>query len=142
MLLLAKLLFHLKHVEITSTLVTKKYTSYNASDWYSVVFFCLFCFWLSFFFTLFCVFFLGHLRETDMKEIPIHIKEEDAFEQIIDYFYTSKLDINQSNVQKLIIVAGLLQLRKVQQACCDFVKRKITSENCLGKKFQSLNNNM
>ena len=32
MLLLAKLLFHLKHVEITSTLVTKKYTSYNASD--------------------------------------------------------------------------------------------------------------
>ena len=105
-------------------------------------FFCLFCFWLSFFLTLFCVFFLGHLRETDMKEIPIHIKEEDAFEQIIDYFYTSKLDINQSNVQKLIIVAGLLQLRKVQQACCDFVKRKITSENCLGKKFQSLNNNM
>ena len=71
-----------------------------------------------------------------MKEITIHIKEEDAFEQIIDYFYTSKLDINQSNVQKLIIVAGMLQLRKVQQACCDFVKRKITSENCLGEKFQ------
>ena len=104
-------MFHLKHIEITSTLVTKKYTSYNASDWYSIVIF----------FTFFCVFLVGHLRETDMKEIPIHIKEEDAFEQIIDYFYTSKLDINQSNVQKLIIVAGLLQLRKVQQACCDFV---------------------
>ena len=71
--------------------------------------------------------------ESELKEIPIHVGDESAFHQIVDYFYSTKLDIKESNVQDLIPIAGLLQLRRVQHACSVFIKRKISSENCLGK---------
>jgi len=76
--------------------------------------------------------FTGGLRENNLKEVTLHIKEVDAFQQIINYFYTAKLDIKESNVQELIAVGGLLQLRKIQQSCCEFIRRKINPDNCLG----------
>ena len=60
---------------------------------------------------------------------------EKVFSEIIDCFYTSKIEISESNVQDLLSISGLLQLKRVQEACCEFMKRQINTENCLGKLF-------
>lgn len=71
--------------------------------------------------------------ESEMKEVTLHIGEENAFNDIINYFYTSNLEIRQTNVQELLPIACLLQLRRVQQACCEFIRRNISNDNCLGE---------
>ena len=76
--------------------------------------------------------FAGNMVESELKEITLHIGEEDAFNHIINYFYTSNLEIKQTNVQELLPIAGLLQLRRVQKACCEFIRRNISKDNCLG----------
>lgn len=76
--------------------------------------------------------FTGSLMESNLSEIKMHVQDEKAFSLVIDYFYTSKIDIKESNVQDLLPIAGMLQLKRLQQACCDFMKRSINANNCLG----------
>lgn len=77
--------------------------------------------------------YLGSLKESELKEITLHVEDEKAFSEVLDYFYTSKVEIKESNVQDLIPIAGMLQLKRLQQACCEFMKRNISPLNCLGK---------
>lgn len=59
--------------------------------------------------------------------------DEHAMETIVDFFYSGEMEISEDNVQELLPVACLLQVQSVQQACCEFLKRQLSSENCLGK---------
>ena len=59
--------------------------------------------------------------------------DEKPLEQIIEFFYTSLVGINEDNVQDLLAVASHLQVQSVLDACCEFLRRKLTDENCLGK---------
>jgi hypothetical protein len=56
-----------------------------------------------------------------------------SLQQIIQFFYTAKVDITQKNVQELLSTASLLQVQNVLDACCEFMRRQLTDENCLGK---------
>lgn len=56
-----------------------------------------------------------------------------SLQQIIQFFYTSKIDITPRNVQDLLSTASLLQAQNVLDACCEFMRRQLTDENCLGK---------
>ncbi|XP_047122780.1 kelch-like protein diablo [Hydra vulgaris] len=76
--------------------------------------------------------FTGSLLESQMKEVVIHNESENEFSQVIDYFYSSKIYISDSNVESLLQIAGLLQLPRLQHACCEVIKRKVTVNNCLG----------
>ena len=76
--------------------------------------------------------FEGSLAESQLKEVVIQNEAEKVFSQIIDYFYTSKIHISETNVEALMQVSGLLQLPRLQQACCEVIKRKVTVNNCLG----------
>ena len=77
------------------------------------------------------ILFLGGLMESQLSEIKMHVHDEQAFSEIIDYFYSSRIDIKDTNVQDYIPIAGMLQLKRLQQACCDFMKRNIDAQNCL-----------
>ena len=54
-------------------------------------------------------------------------------EAIVDFFYSGEIDISENNVQELLPVACLLQVQSVQKACCDFLERQLSTENCLGE---------
>ena len=54
----------------------------------------------------------------------------------MDFFYSGEMEISEDNVQELLPVACLLQVQSVQQACCEFLKRQLSSDNCLGKLVQ------
>ena len=69
----------------------------------------------------------------------VNIKEfnPDAIQNLVDFFYTSSLTINSSNVQELLPAAGLLQLDGVVGACCDFLASQLHPSNCLGIRLFS-----
>lgn len=74
------------------------------------------------------------LMESRQEEIVLQDMNETVFKDIVDYFYCGKMEIDDSNVQDLISISGLLQLRRIQEACCEFMKRQINTNNCLGKQ--------
>lgn len=57
---------------------------------------------------------------------------------MVEFFYTSMVEINEENVQDLLAVASLLQVQSVVDACCEFLRRQLTDENCLGKSRRCL----
>ena len=59
--------------------------------------------------------------------------DEGAMETIVDFFYSGEIEISENNVQDLLPVTCVLQVQSVQEACCEFLKRQLSSENCLGK---------
>src|SRR6056300_18177 len=49
-----------------------------------------------------------------------------------DFCYSSKIVVEESNVQTLLPAACLLQLSEIQDVCCEFLKRQLDPSNCLG----------
>ena len=76
--------------------------------------------------------FTGDLEESKqhtvtIKDIPVSIMET-----LLDYCYTSSIEITEENVQYLLPAACILQLNWVREVCCEFMKHQLDSSNCLG----------
>jgi kelch-like protein 16 (gigaxonin) len=56
----------------------------------------------------------------------------DTFEIILDYLYTSEIVLDEENIQNILQAADLLLLTELKQACCEYLLKCITSNNCLG----------
>jgi hypothetical protein len=55
--------------------------------------------------------FTGELAESRQTEIIIHDVDETAMELLIDYCYTSRIVVDEKNVQMLLPAACILQVR-------------------------------
>lgn len=55
-----------------------------------------------------------------------------ALQLLIDYVYTSEVQVTENNVQALLPAANLLQLTDVRDACCEFLQAQLHPTNCLG----------
>ncbi|XP_036000451.1 kelch-like protein 22 isoform X2 [Fundulus heteroclitus] len=75
--------------------------------------------------------FAGGLRETQQNEIPIHGVSHTAMNKILDYIYTSEIELDLENVQEVLIAATLLQLEDVIGFCCDFLFSWLDDGNVL-----------
>ncbi len=63
----------------------------------------------------------------------------ETLKQIIEFFYSTEIRINESNVQALLPAAQLLQCDDIVNACCLFLFYNMNSSNCIGiKEFASL----
>lgn len=76
--------------------------------------------------------FTHDLCEAKKEEIEIHEVNPDALMWLIRYMYTSHIDIREDNVEDLLITARLLQLERVVEACCAYLKKQLHPSNCLG----------
>lgn len=54
--------------------------------------------------------FAGGLRETQQKEIPIHGVSYKAMRKILDYIYTSEIELDLECVQEVLVAATLVQV--------------------------------
>lgn len=54
--------------------------------------------------------FAGGLREAQQKEIPIHGVSYLAMKKILDYIYTSEIELDPECVQEVLIAATLVQV--------------------------------
>jgi len=77
--------------------------------------------------------------ERDSSRVNIHGVDPEALTILIDYVYTSQVDVTEENVQTLLPAANLLQLTDVRDACCEFLQGQLHPTNCLGiRRFADL----
>ncbi|XP_046405539.1 ring canal kelch homolog isoform X2 [Ischnura elegans] len=70
----------------------------------------------------------------ESKRDRILLKEFDsqALALLVEYIYSSEINVTEENVQILLPAANLLQLTDVRDACCDFLQTQLHPTNCLG----------
>ncbi|XP_069613410.1 kelch-like protein 22 [Ranitomeya imitator] len=73
--------------------------------------------------------FAGGLREKDQHEVQIHGITYDAMCKILDFIYTSELELGIHNVQEILAAACQLQISEVISFCCDFLISWVDEEN-------------
>ena len=74
------------------------------------------------------------MRESTQEEIVLRDIEPQAMELLIEFAYTGEIEVTTENVQDLLPAAGILQLRDLKVACCEFLSDHMDVTNCLGIK--------
>jgi len=72
------------------------------------------------------------LREERENIVELHDVDSFSVSILLDFIYTSKIEIISENVQRLLPASNLLQLITVKDACCKFLKKQLDPCNALG----------
>lgn len=80
----------------------------------------------------FSAMFAGELAETHQDVVTLNNIEPDALEALINYAYTSEIEIRVDNVESLLASSSILQIKDIRDACCEFMKSQLHPSNCLG----------
>nr|XP_033809660.1 kelch-like protein 22 isoform X1 [Geotrypetes seraphini] len=75
--------------------------------------------------------FAGGLREMEQQEIHIQGVSYASMCQIVNFIYTSELELSLTNIQETLAAACLLQIPEVIEFCCDFLMSWVDEENIL-----------
>ncbi len=70
--------------------------------------------------------------ESQQNRITLEGIEARMLESLLDFVYSSTVEISEENVQSLLTAASLLQLIPVVEACCEFLRVRLDPDNCLG----------
>ncbi|KPM10475.1 Kelch-like protein 4 [Sarcoptes scabiei] len=80
--------------------------------------------------------FNNEMLEKNLPSITMSEIDFNALKLLIDYIYTGRLTITESNVLNLLPASSLLQLIVVREVCCQFLQNQLHPSNCLGiQKF-------
>ena len=72
------------------------------------------------------------MAEAQTSHVTINGLEPSVAEQLIDYFYTAEIRINQHNVQNILSAANLLDVPPVREAASRYLDQHMDETNCLG----------
>ncbi|XP_061458952.1 kelch-like protein 22 isoform X2 [Rhineura floridana] len=75
--------------------------------------------------------FAGGLREMEQEEIRIQGVSHNAMCKILNFIYTSELEVSLNNVQEILTAACQLQIPEVIKFCCNFLMSWVDEENIL-----------
>jgi len=70
--------------------------------------------------------------ERDSSRVTLQGLDPEALQILVEYVYTSEVDVTEDNEQCLLPAANLLQLTDVRDACCEFLQSQLHPTNCLG----------
>uniref|UniRef100_G3NHK1 Kelch like family member 30 n=1 Tax=Gasterosteus aculeatus aculeatus TaxID=481459 RepID=G3NHK1_GASAC len=76
--------------------------------------------------------FSGDFVESIGARVELSDVDPDVLGCLLDFAYTGKLTINQSNVEGLICTSSQLQFQTVRTACSRYLQHQIDATNCLG----------
>ena len=80
----------------------------------------------------FSTMFSTDLRENRESRVTLNQVSPWVMKRLIDYAYTGYIEITTQNVQDVLAASCLFQYPAVVDACCQFLKQKLDSTNCLG----------
>lgn len=80
----------------------------------------------------FCAMFTNRMLESTQEIVTLTDLDEEAVEELVNFAYTSNIDIHEDNVQPLLKAASILQLSEVMSACSAFLSQQLHPSNCLG----------
>ncbi|KAM6051453.1 kelch-like protein 22 isoform 3-T5 [Theristicus caerulescens] len=75
--------------------------------------------------------FAGGLKEMEQEEVHIHGISYNAMCKILNFIYTSELELSVNSVQETLAAACQLQIPEVIKFCCDFLMSWVDEENIL-----------
>ncbi|XP_045414682.1 kelch-like protein 23 [Lemur catta] len=76
--------------------------------------------------------FTADMKEKFKDKIKLSGIHHDILEGLVNYAYTSQIEITKRNVQSLLEAADLLQFLSVKKACEQFLVRHLDIDNCIG----------
>ncbi|NXP81308.1 KLH23 protein, partial [Ramphastos sulfuratus] len=76
--------------------------------------------------------FTADMREKSKNQIRLPGLSHAVLEALVNYAYTSQIQITKRNVQSLLQAADLLQFVSVKKACEQFLVRHLDTDNCIG----------
>jgi len=76
--------------------------------------------------------FTGKMTESSADRVKINEVDGNALLLLVEYMYTSIINVTEDNVQSLLPAANLLQLQFVRESCCSFLQSQLHPSNCLG----------
>jgi influenza virus NS1A-binding protein len=76
-------------------------------------------------------------EESDQKSLPFHYKlgdnfDVEAFESLVNYAYTSRLEISTEKVKAVYKTALVLKMETPMSICAKYLVARLSVENCLG----------
>ncbi|XP_068185707.1 kelch-like protein 23 [Antennarius striatus] len=80
----------------------------------------------------FKVMFTAPMKERSNSVIKLSGVDCGVLRALVDYVYTARICITETNVQSLLEAADLLQFVSVKQSCENFLIRLLDVDNCLG----------
>ena len=75
--------------------------------------------------------FIGEFSEPEGVPVVIEEVDEDSLTALVDFAYTSRIKLTQSNVYKLFEAADVLQFQGVRNACFRFFRSQMNKSNCI-----------
>ena len=75
--------------------------------------------------------FIGEFAEPDGLPVVIEEVDEASLVALVDFSYTSRINITHKNVYSLFEAADLLQFQGVRNACFKFFKNQMNKSNCI-----------
>lgn len=71
-------------------------------------------------------------EESRQDRITLQNVDFQALQLLVEYVYTSLVEVTEENVQVLLSAANLLQITDVRDACSDYLQTQLDASNCLG----------
>ena len=75
--------------------------------------------------------FIGEFSEPEGIPIVIEEVDEDSLTAMVEFAYTSRIKLTESNVYKLFEAADILQFQGVKNACFRFFRSQMNKSNCI-----------
>ncbi len=79
----------------------------------------------------FNVMFNTELAESKQSHVNINSLDSSTMKLIIDYAYTTQLNITDHNVQSVLTAANLFDIKPVKEACCLYMEYNMDDFNCI-----------
>uniref|UniRef100_A0A8C9WRF9 Kelch repeat and BTB (POZ) domain containing 8 n=1 Tax=Scleropages formosus TaxID=113540 RepID=A0A8C9WRF9_SCLFO len=76
--------------------------------------------------------FTSGLTESTQREIRIVGVESESMNLVLEYAYTSRVVLSESNVQALFTAASIFQIPALQDLCAQFMISRLDPQNCIG----------
>jgi hypothetical protein len=77
--------------------------------------------------------FAGGFRENRCcEEVFVDHISHAVLKSLIDFIYTNKIIIKETNVQSLLVASKMLQIEDVVNACCVYLYLNMDASNCIG----------
>lgn len=76
--------------------------------------------------------FTSGLTESNQREVRIVGVDSESMNLVLDYAYTSRVMLSESNIQALFTAASIFQIPALQDQCAQFMLSRLDPQNCIG----------
>lgn len=70
------------------------------------------------------------MKEARQNEVKLNVSSQ-GLDLVLEYIYTSKLQLNLANIQNVLSAASYFQLEAIVEACLNYLTQQLDIDNCI-----------